>query len=220
MHQRIIDLLSAYHDGELSTAQRAQVEAHLQTCAPCREQLAQLQALSSLLAAYSVEVGSTEEFWERLQPRLPARKRITLPTLTRVRQQPRQSWLFLPPLGLLLSKAMVQAVMFISLALYGMYSLGLLPAWVDRTLNVTVSLPDSLTRSITLTLLPHVLPSPLPSLVDYTVGQSPPALSALAELVAPALVYAVVAGVIALLYLTWMALWWWNLRSTPVSNGS
>jgi len=220
MHQQIIDLLSAYHDEELSAAQRAQVEAHLRTCAACREQLAQVQALSTLLTAYSIEVGSTKEFWKRLAPRLPARKRITSPAPARMRQQPRQPWVFLPPLGLLLSRAMVQAVMFVSLAFYGVYSLGLLPAWMDRALNAIVSLPDSLTRSITLTLLPHVLPSPLPSLVDYTIGRTPSALSALAGFVAPSLVYAVVAGVIAFLYLAWTILWWRNLRSAPASNSS
>ena len=36
----------------------------------------------------------------------------------------------------------------------------------------------------------------------------------------PALIYAIVAGIIALLYLAWTALWWRGLRSTPASNGN
>jgi len=216
MHQQIIDQLPAYHDGELPSAQQAQVETHLRTCAACRERLAQLQALSALLTAYTVEIEATEEFWERLEPRLPTRTQ-TAPA--RVRQQPKRPWLLLPPLGLLLSKTAVQAVMLISLALWGMYSLGLLPVWMDRGLEATTSLPNSLTRSIALTLLTHILPSPLPSLMDYTVSQAPSALSALAGFVAPALVYATVAGIIALLYLTWTALWWRGLHSTPAGNG-
>ncbi|MCD6553041.1 MAG: zf-HC2 domain-containing protein [Anaerolineae bacterium] len=217
MHQQIIDQLSAYHDGELPSAQQTQVETHLRTCATCRERLAQLQALSALLTAYTVEIEATEEFWERLEPRLPTRAR-TAPA--RVRQRSKHPWLFLPPLGLLLSKTAVQAVMFVSLAFYGVYSLGLLPAWVNRGLEATTLLPDSLTRSIALTLLTHVLPSPLPSLMDYTVSRAPSALSALAGFVAPALIYAIVAGIIALLYLAWTALWWRGLRSTPASNGN
>ncbi len=41
----------AYHDGELSdAAQRVEVEAHLATCDPCAELLAELRSLSDLLA--------------------------------------------------------------------------------------------------------------------------------------------------------------------------
>ncbi len=40
-----------YHDGELSPPQRAEVEAHLAACVECRRALADLQRLSSLIAA-------------------------------------------------------------------------------------------------------------------------------------------------------------------------
>lgn len=218
MHQQIIDLLSAYHDGELSTNQRAQVEAHLRTCAACREQLAQLQALSALLTAYPVEVGAMEEFWKRLEPRLPTRARTGPPATGRIRRTWR-TWSFVPPLVLLFSKATAQAVLFVSLVFWGAYSLGLLPAWMDRSLRATTSLPDLLTKNVSLILLSQVLPSPLPSLMDFAVGRPPAAMSALAGFVAPALIYAIVGGVIAFLYLTWMALWWRELRSVPISNG-
>jgi anti-sigma factor RsiW len=42
--------LSAYHDGELPVAERAALEAHVAECAVCRGELAQLGALSRLLA--------------------------------------------------------------------------------------------------------------------------------------------------------------------------
>ncbi|MDY6893073.1 MAG: anti-sigma factor, partial [Chloroflexota bacterium] len=100
MHQQVTDLIPPYHDGELSAVQRMQVELHLRTCATCREQLAQLKALSALLTATPVEVEATEEFWERLAPRLPAPRPVTSSTPTCVGQRPRQPWLFLPPLGL------------------------------------------------------------------------------------------------------------------------
>lgn len=45
------DLLEAYHDGELATEARARVEAHLQGCAACARELANLRALSDRVRA-------------------------------------------------------------------------------------------------------------------------------------------------------------------------
>ncbi len=42
--------LSAYHDGELGSAERLALEAHLAQCDACRRELAGLQALSRLVA--------------------------------------------------------------------------------------------------------------------------------------------------------------------------
>src|SRR5262245_57988046 len=41
----------AYHDGELPSEQRAAFEAHLNTCAECRELLAELKGLTQMCAA-------------------------------------------------------------------------------------------------------------------------------------------------------------------------
>jgi len=218
MHQQITDLLSAYHDGELSVVQRAKVEAHLRTCASCRERLAQLQALSALLSAYPVEVGATEEFWKRLEPRLPARARTATPATVRVRRTWRP-WSLVPPLVLLFSKATAQAVLFVSLVFWGAYSLGFLPGWMDRGLYATTALPGSLAKNVSLIVLSQVLPSPLSSLMDCAVGQPPAAVSGLAGLVAPALIYAIAFGGIAFMYLAWMALWWRGLESVTIGNG-
>ena len=45
------ELIHAYHDGELSPAQVAAVEAHLRDCAACAELLAELRQVSRLVAA-------------------------------------------------------------------------------------------------------------------------------------------------------------------------
>ena len=45
------ELIHAYHDGELSPQQRADVEAHLNDCDDCRELLADLRRISQLVAA-------------------------------------------------------------------------------------------------------------------------------------------------------------------------
>ena len=43
------ELLSAYHDAELDSSERAQVEEHLSGCADCREELAAVQSVVSSL---------------------------------------------------------------------------------------------------------------------------------------------------------------------------
>jgi len=43
-----------YHDGELSSAQREVQEAHIRHCAECRELLADLRRLSSLISGASL----------------------------------------------------------------------------------------------------------------------------------------------------------------------
>ncbi|HSU66498.1 MAG TPA: zf-HC2 domain-containing protein [Tepidisphaeraceae bacterium] len=60
--------LSAYHDGELSEAQRRQVEQHLESACPaCAAELQQWQRLSSLLAsapALRLPVAAREELYK------------------------------------------------------------------------------------------------------------------------------------------------------------
>lgn len=60
--------LSAYHDGELSEAQRRQVEQHLDShCPACAVELQQWQRLSSLLAlapALRLPVAAREELYK------------------------------------------------------------------------------------------------------------------------------------------------------------
>jgi Putative zinc-finger len=43
--------LSAYVDGELTPARRADIEAHVASCAPCRQKLAELKAVAAGVAA-------------------------------------------------------------------------------------------------------------------------------------------------------------------------
>ncbi len=46
-----VELLSAYVDGQITATERTQVEAHLQTCAACRSELASLRNTVALLQA-------------------------------------------------------------------------------------------------------------------------------------------------------------------------
>lgn len=43
--------VQAFHDGELTPAERAALEAHLPSCAACRRELQSLRALSGVLAS-------------------------------------------------------------------------------------------------------------------------------------------------------------------------
>jgi len=66
--------LGAYLDGELNPRSRAEVEAHLQKCANCREELESLQQLSHLLhGATEPEFTSPQQFKAQVMLQLPAR---------------------------------------------------------------------------------------------------------------------------------------------------
>jgi len=46
---KIRELLDAYHDGEVTAAEREQIERHLNVCDACKQALTQIRSLSSLL---------------------------------------------------------------------------------------------------------------------------------------------------------------------------
>ena len=72
MNQHVIDLLAAYHDGELSSNRRHQVDEHLRACQTCRAELDALTGLSSLLKADAVpEHTPPARFAAQVQLRLP-----------------------------------------------------------------------------------------------------------------------------------------------------
>ena len=59
-HEYIKDLLSAYHDRELSPEQTAVVEEHLGSCAECRAELDHFKALDRIVAEKS---GLSDSAW-------------------------------------------------------------------------------------------------------------------------------------------------------------
>jgi anti-sigma factor RsiW len=54
-------ILGAYHDGELTVADRARVEQHLATCARCSASLARLHEASQLFASYPFKDITSDE---------------------------------------------------------------------------------------------------------------------------------------------------------------
>ena len=121
--------LMAYHDGELDPARRRQVEAHLPECAACRQTLAELGALSLALAAADLPTAAgAQEFWQRVQPRLPPQP---APRARPAPLSPRQVVLrWLPGIGLLLLNGAVQVFgLGLTLLLLGASTLAQAPAW-------------------------------------------------------------------------------------------
>lgn len=68
--EEVREQLSAWLDGELAIEEHAQVAAHLNSCAACRRELAQLTALNTALAQLAAPVpsGLAERVLARVQP--------------------------------------------------------------------------------------------------------------------------------------------------------
>ncbi len=70
---QIKGLLADYAVGGLSRRARSRVEAHVETCASCREELRALERTGALLDAVGMEAAP--EDWEHVQARILARTR-------------------------------------------------------------------------------------------------------------------------------------------------
>ena len=106
MNLHVTDLLAAYHDGELSSTRRHQVDKHLQDCITCRAELEALGELSSLLRAVPIpEHTPPERFAAQVQLRLPRAS----PTHARQNGEPSARWVLGVPLALILVWAFLEA---------------------------------------------------------------------------------------------------------------
>jgi len=75
-HDAVIDRLSEYLDGEdMSTADRAAVDAHLAVCSECRTTLDELRAVASL-ARQLPDSGPSTELWPGVIDRIETTSRI------------------------------------------------------------------------------------------------------------------------------------------------
>ena len=71
--KHLADELTAFLDGSLATAERAQVEAHLAACAPCRAERDRLAKAMALLARLPAAPAPSPTFEARFHARLAAR---------------------------------------------------------------------------------------------------------------------------------------------------
>ena len=122
--------LALYYDGELDATRRQQVEAHLPSCADCRRELADLQALSRVLAVdrLAAPENTVRFMWAELESRLPERAKTESSLL---------QWL--PGIGLLIVNVMVQFVALASVVVMFMASqfggIASSMAWLNRALS-------------------------------------------------------------------------------------
>jgi anti-sigma factor RsiW len=108
MSLHVIELLAAYHDGELPLNRRQQVEKHLQDCVTCRAELGALEGLSSFLKADSVPHQTPpERFAAQVQLRLP--RASLLRTRRNAGRPPR--WTLGIPLTLIIVWAFLEAAL-------------------------------------------------------------------------------------------------------------
>lgn len=62
-HERIKELISSYHDGELSQEQRQTVERHVQDCAGCRRELEEMKKFEEVMNKMELK-KPRPEVWE------------------------------------------------------------------------------------------------------------------------------------------------------------
>ncbi len=126
-HQPWTRWLIAYHDEELSPAERELLQSHLSACPRCRNALKELSRLREVLHSAPIpwaSLRSSREVWQQMRGQLPHRRATT-------HSPPR--WLrWLPSAGLLLCNITTQVVGTIVLLISLLIALGLIdPQWVS-----------------------------------------------------------------------------------------
>ena len=188
MSDHVFDLLGAYLDGELHGGQLRRVKAHLEECQACREEYQSLQALSrTLRAAPAPDFPVPERFAADVALRLP-RVRVK-PVSRRVLEF---GW-WLVPAGLI--------------AIWVFISTTILVSEIVTTAN-----EFGLLQSISAQLIPNSLAG---AYWSSTLGQFgiltgnnlqwAEITEAFTRATVPLITWQVS---IALLYLSWMAIWW------------
>ena len=199
MTEHVNELLGAYLDGELHGWQLRQVERHLEECQTCSVELEELRQLSRLLRETTIERGFTpaDRFASQLLLQLP-------------RQQeppPSRKWLkagwWLTPAALVATWAFAHTVVVVSWLVWAALQTGMLgeaAAWLR-------DLPQH-----------NLWLSAFFSLFNGDLASVQPALS-LAESWGQALLaQAIWLTMLAVLYWTWLVLWWFRRQRPDYQN--
>ena len=197
MSDHITQWLNAYLDGELKNGKLHQVEAHLADCEECQAELESLQALSNLL-----HDGPGPEF-------IPAERFAAQVSLRLPREQPKPArrnvfemgwWLI--PVGLLFLWMFLNTSTWMGRAVATANQFGLLnnaPAWMVN---------DESREGLWSERLGEI------GLLNGTSLQWAEAVEAFTKNTLPSIIWQ---AAIALVYLSWIALWW--ARQTPRGQG-
>ena len=190
MSNHITEWLNAYLDGELKNGKLHQVETHLAECQECQAELQSLQNLSSLLHEVPAsEFISSEKFASQVSLRLPHEQ----PKATKRKAQEAGWWMI--PVSLLLLWVLIGASEVVGEVVstadrLGLLSLGDVPTWVA---------PDSSSGAVWSGTLGEF------GLLSGDSLQWAELAESFTRNKLPQIVWQ---AAIALLYLSWIAIWW------------
>ena len=198
MSDHVFDLLSAYLDGELHGGQLRKVETHLEECQACREEYQSLQALSWTLQAAPVPDFPVPE-------RLAADVALRLPhkPVKPMRRRVLEIGWWLVPAGLIATWVFISTTILVSEMVTTASEFGLLQSISAQLI------PDSLTGAYWSATLGQF------GILTGSSLQWAEITEAFTRTVVPLITWQVS---IALLYLSWMAIWW--ARHTHQGPGS
>jgi anti-sigma factor RsiW len=188
MSEHVLEWLGAYLDGELHDGQIHKVEAHLQKCQVCQEELRSLGALSAgLQAAPLPDFPAPERFAMDVALLLPRE-----PVKPNSRKALEFGW-WMAPVGLILAWIFFSTTLLVSNAVTAANGLGLFggaPAWLVSATGVGAYWSGALGQF---------------GLLSGNGLQWAELMEALTRTTVPLILWQVS---IALLYLSWMAIWW------------
>jgi anti-sigma factor RsiW len=201
MHEDMHNLLNAYLDGELHGTRRLEMKNHIASCPSCQEEIKELQTISELLQAAPVpDFISPERFISNLTLSLPRRDQ----PVRSMKPAPMIWWL--APVGLLLAWFFVRTVFTLASVVAVTDSANLLgqaSSWFGEGLDAFW----------------------FPAMSGLLAGQGAGISSALSLLNEINVIGAdLLSGFlwqagIALLYMGWLALWWFT-RRPQLNNGA
>ena len=187
MSNHVSEWLNAYYDGELKGARLHQVEEHLAACEVCQAELESLQSLSALLQeAPAAEFISNERFVSQVNLRLPQRR------VSATRQKLFEVGWWMAPVGLLMIWIFISTTIFVSDMVSAADNFGLL----DDAAPLLVS--DS-SAGMWISTLEQF------GLLEGEGLQWAERIESYTRNVLPQFIWQVS---VALLYLTWIAIWW------------
>ena len=191
MSNHVSEWLNAYLDGELKNGRLHQVQEHLAECETCLAELESLQGLSALLQEVpAAEFTSNERFAAQVNLRLPQRRVVT----TRRRFLEVGWWM--APVGLLMIWIFISTTIFVSDMVSTAENFGLL----DDASPLLVS--DS-SAGMWISILEQF------GLLEGEGLQWAERIESYTRNVLPQFIWQVS---IAMLYLTWIAIWWARQR--------
>lgn len=188
MSNHVTEWLNAYFDSELKGTRLRQVEEHLAECETCQAELESLQGLSAMLQDVpAAEFTSAERFATQVNLLLPQQR-----TAAPRRQLLEASW-WLIPVGLLMAWIFVSTAILVSDVFSAADSFGLLD---DTTTALVAGSSNQATWTSTL--------AQVGLLEGDSLGWAE-ATESFTRNVLPQFIWQVS---IAVLYLTWIAIWW------------